>query len=82
MFQWPLPWKIRLKGPADTPMVDNIEEPNQLRESIGDVGYTDSENPMYSDADRTSFAARIRMIFLLGVFCWAVLLAAFAWIFF
>ena len=61
-------------------MVDNLEERTQLREPPGGDGHGDAERPMYSHADRTSFAARIRVIILLAIICWAVLLAALAWI--
>lgn len=75
MFQRPLPWKARLKGSAsDGPMVDVFDESTQLRESpIGDAG-----GAAINHVDRKSFAARVRMIFMLSLLCWAILLGGVA----
>jgi len=79
MFQRPLPWKARLKGSvSDGPMVDDFEQPTQLGESLGDVGHSDAEGPMHRQIERTSFAARLRMIVVLAIICWAVLLGVVA----
>lgn len=77
MFQRPLPWRARLKGSAsDGPMVDDFEQPTQLRESpYGDVGGATIEH-----GDRKPYAARLRMIILLSVICWAVVIAGVVWI--
>ena len=75
MFQRPLPWRARLKGSAsDGPMVDDFEQPTQLRESpCGDAGGAAIEH-----VDRKPYAARLRMIILLSLLCWAVLLGVVA----
>lgn len=75
MFQRPLPWKARLKGSAsDGPMVDDFEDPTQLRQSpFGDAG-----GAAISHVERKPYAARVRMIIVLSLLCWAVLLGSVA----
>ena len=59
-------------------MVDNFEEPRQSRASE-DVDHS-VEADMISHVETTSYAARLRMIILLSLICWALVIAGVAWI--
>lgn len=75
MFQWPLPRNIRFRGSAsDRPLVDNFEEPAQLRETPGG----DDEGAMSSSVELRPYAVRLRMIILLALLCWAIVLGVIA----
>lgn len=61
-------------------MLDNIEEPPQI---LGSSELTDDDegNAVSATAEqleRPSFGARLRMIVLLSLLCWAALLAGLA----
>lgn len=63
--------------------MDNIEEPPQLlgASELADADEEDSVSATVEQLERPSFGARIRTIVLLSLLCWAVLIAAVAWIF-
>jgi hypothetical protein len=72
-----------LRGPevADSPMVDNSDQPSQLRACPDDGGHVGEAGTMDHHAERRPYAVRVRMIMLLSLISWAMLIAALAWIF-
>jgi hypothetical protein len=57
-------------------MVDDVEEPMQPQAS-GDVKGVEAE---MTYAERPSYPARLRMIILLSLICWALAIAGVAWV--
>lgn len=70
----------RLSGAevSESAMVDNVEEPKQTRASE-DVDQS-SETEMIIYAETTSYAARLRMIILLSLICWALVAGGAVWV--
>lgn len=70
----------RLRGAevSEAEMVDNFEEPNQtLASEDVDQG---AETDMITYIETPSFAARLRMIILLSLICWALVIGGAVWI--
>ena len=63
---------------SETAIVDNFEEPKQTRTSE-DVDQS-AETDMITYVETTSYAARLRMIILLSLICWALVIAGVAWV--
>ena len=58
-------------------MIDNIEDPAQLlgASELADEDHVESGGTTVGPFERPSFAARLRMIILLSLLCWAILIA-------
>lgn len=62
-------------------MIDILDEPTQLRGASGtNIGRDESADATVEQLERPSFAARVRMIILLSLICWAALFGIIAWI--
>ena len=79
---WLRPPEAGLNGPEVSyrPMVDNLHDPAPPQASSDDVEHLRVEEAMTDSADNRSFGAKLRMIILLSLICWAVLIAAAVWI--
>lgn len=74
----PRPVEQRLQGSevSETVMVDNVEESKPPRASE-DVDH-DVDADMPTHAETQSYGARLRMIILLSLACWALIIAGVA----
>ena len=62
--------------------MDNIDQSPQLLEAseLADADEGGSVSAIVEQLERPSFGARLRMIILLALLCWATLIATGAWI--
>ena len=72
--------RLHGSGISESEMVDEFEEPNQPRASHGEVDQG-TEADMTSYVEPAPYAARLRMIILLSLACWAALIAGAALVF-
>lgn len=70
--------KLRGAEVSESAMVDNFEEPNQTRASE-DVDQS-AETDMITYVETTSYAARLRIIILLSLVCWALVIGGAVWV--
>ena len=72
---------VRSPEVPDSPMVDNSDQPTQIRTFSDDGDHGRAEGTMDHHLGREPCAVRVRMILLLSLLCWSVMAAALALIF-
>lgn len=69
---------LRSSEAPESPMVEDGDQPAQLRAFPDDGGHGLGEGTMDHHLGRKPYAVRVRMIILLSLLCWSVLIAAVA----